>query len=470
MLGKPVSPVTFDDLYLRLDSGNAMAGDINSDTDGAYDIGSTTLRFGQLNSTGILVHGGNGTAVNTNDGYIIGKTDISGTSTGTATLTSVPDIISGASQVTFLVGTVQTGDLSGGDATIDVTGVCCMVVGASIVASPNDSIINVEGTGAAFVVSAFNFVAGTDTVDIVANGSLGAILCSGGFGGVGDVDLTGSALLTAAAISGSNSFTATLDVTGTAVLVAGQATGSSANADITVSGIQLAGVLIGGLALNATIQATASGSLAFGLATWDSIGTTGIEALAEGAFAFGLAYGGWIRATGTAGMATGATGLLGVSFPGADIIASGDGSRAHGLCGGVLNAWHITASGDGAWAIGFGDTGPITASADNSFQLGTGINDEEYSIKVGAKGIGIWIRGLDGAFGVQNNGQIWTDSGDVVVRSNAHDVSVDLNQNYTVTGGYTPDRAFDPTSTTLTEVAHILATLIDDHIAAGQAQ
>ena len=33
---------------------------------------------------------------------------------------------------------------------------------------------------------------------------------------------------------------------------------------------------------------------------------------------------------------------------------------------------------------------------------------------------------------------------------------------YTVTPGYTADRAFDPAATTLNEVATVLATLVDD--------
>ena len=42
-----------------------------------------------------------------------------------------------------------------------------------------------------------------------------------------------------------------------------------------------------------------------------------------------------------------------------------------------------------------------------------------------------------------------------------------VSQTYTVTAGYTVDRAFNPEATSLTEVARLLGTLIDDMKAAG---
>ena len=42
-----------------------------------------------------------------------------------------------------------------------------------------------------------------------------------------------------------------------------------------------------------------------------------------------------------------------------------------------------------------------------------------------------------------------------------------VNQLYSMTSGYTPDRVLNPSATSLTELATVLATLIDDLRAAG---
>jgi outer membrane murein-binding lipoprotein Lpp len=46
-------------------------------------------------------------------------------------------------------------------------------------------------------------------------------------------------------------------------------------------------------------------------------------------------------------------------------------------------------------------------------------------------------------------------------------VSGITGQTYTMTAGYTKDRAMNPVATTVTELATVLATLIDDMKTAG---
>lgn len=51
--------------------------------------------------------------------------------------------------------------------------------------------------------------------------------------------------------------------------------------------------------------------------------------------------------------------------------------------------------------------------------------------------------------------------------SNLTTLATFTRQDYTVSGSFTADRSFDPTSTSLDEVAKVLGTLINDWIAAG---
>ena len=65
--------------------------------------------------------------------------------------------------------------------------------------------------------------------------------------------------------------------------------------------------------------------------------------------------------------------------------------------------------------------------------------------------------------GVVTNGALWIDTDQGVPVT----VTSVIVQTYTVTVGYTKDRTINPASTTLNEVAAVLATLIDDLKAAG---
>jgi hypothetical protein len=60
-------------------------------------------------------------------------------------------------------------------------------------------------------------------------------------------------------------------------------------------------------------------------------------------------------------------------------------------------------------------------------------------------------------------GALWIDTDEVPPAWSSYFV----NQTYSVTSGYTKDRAFNPNASTLTEIATVLATLIDDLRAAG---
>lgn len=84
----------------------------------------------------------------------------------------------------------------------------------------------------------------------------------------------------------------------------------------------------------------------------------------------------------------------------------------------------------------------------------------------------IALKGADGVLRVYEQpndpgavpaGSVWIDTDD------APGVAyiLQVGQVYLITGGYTADRAFNPEATTLTEVARVLGSLIDDMKAAG---
>jgi hypothetical protein len=65
--------------------------------------------------------------------------------------------------------------------------------------------------------------------------------------------------------------------------------------------------------------------------------------------------------------------------------------------------------------------------------------------------------------GVVANGTIWIDTDQPIPAAIVNQVL----QTYAMTAGYTKDRAMNPASTSLNEIANVLATLIDDLRAAG---
>jgi len=305
--------------------------------------------------------------------------------------------------------------------------------------------------------------------------------------GYAQADGTGAATITAVA---SDTIDGLATVIGSALVEAG----SSGNASLLATGvgslvIGSANVLTTGSG-DATISAGSRGAVAIGnVNNIISSGSGLISATAPGGLATGyiqLVFSSYDHEiTAATGAFAGGSIITNAGSTQASRIAAAGGALAHANVANnaVVNAsvsgstaignasgYDILAAGLGSLAIGSATAANIEATATNSFQFAPGVNPQAISLQVGVAGTGIALKGSSGAFSAQNDGQIWNTSGDVFIRSNSHDVAVDVNQTYTVTGGYTPDRAFDPTSTTLTEVAHILATFIDDHIAVGQVQ
>jgi len=104
---------------------------------------------------------------------------------------------------------------------------------------------------------------------------------------------------------------------------------------------------------------------------------------------------------------------------GANILASGNGSFAHGQAGGG-NA--ITASGAGSFAVGDSTIAAITANATNAVQLGPGVNSLADSLQVGTAGLR--LKGTSGAPGALQNGDIWRAGAYVYIRSNGVSVQI----------------------------------------------
>jgi hypothetical protein len=215
--------------------------------------------------------------------------------------------------------------------------------------------------------------------------------------------------------------------------------------------------VIGSCKSSGTLNAGGNGSFAGGSCQGGSIlSTTG------GGFAWGVTFFTSIQA-GNGGFAQGNAGQ-------GNILATGNGAFAQGTCAGG-NA--ITASGSGSFAQGWSSGGPITAGpAASTVQFGVGVNNEALSLKIGATGAGIHIKGGAGAFAGPANGQIYVGGvGNVFTTIHSNGKAVQLNcgnaTGYTL-GTFTPDFAMSNTAgITATEVGDILATLITDLRAAN---
>jgi hypothetical protein len=254
------------------------------------------------------------------------------------------------------------------------------------------------------------------------------------------------------------------------------------NAHGSIAGGMIDSSVFGSLAGQACDITAGSGSIAFGTITPINGGVRSIKATGAGAFAMGRIFtfgtSASIEATGSASFAMGdcqSSGAIKATSLGTFAFGSctGTGSitaiAAGSFAGGASFTGGITASGQGSFAWANVNVTPCTASGTNAVQFGPGTNAQIDSLQVGIAGTGIAIKGTNGAFTTPANGQIYTVSGDVRIRSNAHDVSVDLNQNYTITVGSTL-RTFDSTSGnyTLQNLADAFATFLEDHRVKGQ--
>ena len=217
---------------------------------------------------------------------------------------------------------------------------------------------------------------------------------------------------------------------------------------------------------NHTISSGSAGFGAFVQGYCKSPGPGTIYANSGGAFVQGMTRGAnsSLSATGVGSFAQG------YAKGGEYILASNIGSSAIGAVNN--NGFNLISSGQGAFACGSATTAHIEAAATNSFQFGPGYLNEAVAFQVGVAGTGIALKGTSGVFAAQNDGQIWNTSGDVIIRSNAHDVSIDLNQNYTITLDTVDGEVttFDANTPTTQNIANVLATFIKHHIDAGQAQ
>lgn len=204
----------------------------------------------------------------------------------------------------------------------------------------------------------------------------------------------------------------TLDSNGNGSTAFGRANGDNARIEAASSGGFATGWASAATGTNRTAEIRATQAAAFAMGnvtvTADN-GTSEIRASGIGAFAMG-------RVAESTGADAGVISSGNASFAfgravDAEITASNDASVAMGYA--ATNG--ITSSGEGSFAQGKSDTGSIAATADNSVQFGPGTNALADTVQIG--GAGIRFKGTTGAPAAPQNGDMWVDGTDVVIRS-----------------------------------------------------
>ena len=368
-----------DARYLKLAADNdPLTGQLNTQTvvpnlTGTYNLGdyTTPLRWLDLNATRLrVVNTSPTTTTQSTTGHIIGYASTSGS--GATTLSSNSSSTDGLSLL------VATAIASAGTATARANSRGSVTLGY------------VRNTGS----STSNLGMG--------NLALGS-LCQGWVDNASSSAVVLNALDKASFVSGG-----VLSIAGDlASTLTGSASGGFVQGYI-ISGPSFTSVLTG--------QSTAPGSFTQGHINLGGL----ISSYAAGAFTQGYATNGgqiYCDILSTGGFAHGA------ASGGNTIISTYDGDFAAGSA----NNGNITASGGGIGktAFAFGSTlnGAISATGNNTMQLGPGTNAEADTLKIGTAGLR--LKGTTTAPGTPVNGDVYmgsTGNAFVLVRSNAANV------------------------------------------------
>lgn len=163
------------------------------------------------------------------------------------------------------------------------------------------------------------------------------------------------------------------------------------------------------------IHAKDRGSIAMGMVSIDGSSNYGARIYAEGYGA--LAWGRVRGYTGQTELAEirAADGAFAGGYCDMSRIYAGFGAFAWGYADGAANK--IQAYNSGCVAMGYANTGPITAQGTNAMQFGPGVNTVGDSLAVGNGGLRLRGKASDAPANLRN-GDIWVDaSGDVCIQT-----------------------------------------------------